>query len=105
MQTLDEKLREEFYEEFSIATHREEDGTLREFGLHQDMADLSIIFDFFMARTIPKAELVAEVEKVLNKYYVYAEEDGSYQIDPSANQVVDMIRAELLALFSNPQDR
>jgi len=37
------------------------------------------------------------VENILDKYYAYQQEDGSYSFDPQCNQLIDTIRDDLLS--------
>ena len=49
------------------------------------------------------AEDRERVENILDKYYAYRQEDGSYTDDPQGNQLIDTIRADLLSsLDTNP---
>ena len=50
------------------------------------------------------AEDRARVENILDKYYAYRQEDGSYTHDPQGNQLIDIIRTELLASLDNLTD-
>lgn len=44
---LKKELTEQFQEEFAVSTKRAEDDTLMDFGLHEDMADLTYIADWW----------------------------------------------------------
>jgi len=43
------------------------------------------------------AEEKERVENILDKYYAYQQEDGSYTHDPQGNQLIDIIRADILS--------
>lgn len=47
---LKKELTEQFQEEFAVSTKRAEDDTLMDFGLHEDMADLTYIADWWLEK-------------------------------------------------------